>query len=182
MFSISEHAVREEKASVRCATAPASSHRPVRTPSLPTLWNQWANLDRREPPLADGQGLARAATEAQRELLAATEAAEAALTRARDLSQQLTTALEALRAAEAHRTQRPDTGQPGRWARLSPREREVLALVAQGHSNKAIADALYVSPNTVKTHVAALLNKLEVDTRVQLAALAVRHADRPEAA
>jgi len=68
------------------------------------------------------------------------------------------------------------------WARLSPREREVLALVAEGRSNKAIAAALFVSPNTVKSHVAALLTKLEVETRVQLAALAVRHPNWPEAA
>ena len=57
---------------------------------------------------------------------------------------------------------------------LSPREREVLALVAEGRSNKAIAEALFVSPNTIKTHVTSLLHKLPADTRVQLAALAVR--------
>ena len=57
---------------------------------------------------------------------------------------------------------------------LSPREREVLALVAEGRTNKAIAEALYVSPNTVKTHVTSLLHKLRADTRVQLAAIATR--------
>ena len=57
---------------------------------------------------------------------------------------------------------------------LSPREREVLALVAEGYSNKAIAEALFVSPNTVKTHVASLLTKLRADTRVQLATMATR--------
>jgi two-component system, NarL family, nitrate/nitrite response regulator NarL len=57
---------------------------------------------------------------------------------------------------------------------LSPREREVLALVAAGQTNKAIAEALYVSPNTVKTHVSSLLHKLRADTRVQLAAIATR--------
>lgn len=60
--------------------------------------------------------------------------------------------------------------------RLSPREREVLALVAQGRTNKAIAEALFVSPNTVKTHVTSLLTKLDVDTRAQLAAIATRQA------
>lgn len=58
--------------------------------------------------------------------------------------------------------------------RLSPRETEVLALVAQGLTNKAIAAALFVSPNTVKTHVSSLMNKLNVSSRVQLAALAAR--------
>ena len=57
---------------------------------------------------------------------------------------------------------------------LSPREKEVLALVAEGRSNKAIAEALFVSPNTVKTHVASLLSKLDANSRVQLAALATR--------
>ena len=55
------------------------------------------------------------------------------------------------------------------------REREVLMLVAAGQTNKAIADALYVSPNTVKTHVSSLLHKLQADTRVQLAAIATKH-------
>ncbi|HEX5964169.1 MAG TPA: response regulator transcription factor, partial [Gemmatimonadales bacterium] len=64
---------------------------------------------------------------------------------------------------------------PGANAGLSPREREVLALVAEGQTNKAIANALYVSPNTVKTHVASLLHKLQADTRVQLAAIATKH-------
>ena len=63
-------------------------------------------------------------------------------------------------------------------APLSPREREVLALVAEGRSNKAIAAALFVSPNTIKTHVASLLTKLEADTRVQLAAIAAGDAQR----
>lgn len=57
---------------------------------------------------------------------------------------------------------------------LSPREREVLALVAEGRTNKAIAAALFVSPNTVKTHVTSLLHKLGADTRVQLAAIATK--------
>jgi DNA-binding CsgD family transcriptional regulator len=60
-------------------------------------------------------------------------------------------------------------------ASLSPREREVLALVAAGQTNKAIAEALYVSPNTVKTHVASLLHKLQANTRVQLAAIATTY-------
>jgi DNA-binding NarL/FixJ family response regulator len=57
---------------------------------------------------------------------------------------------------------------------LSRREQEVLALVAEGHSNKAIAEALFVSPNTIKTHVASLLTKLRADSRVQLAAIGTR--------
>lgn len=70
------------------------------------------------------------------------------------------------------------TIQIGQDARLSEREREVLALVAQGRTNKAIAEELFVSPNTVKTHVASLFTKLEVDTRAQLAVIATQQAVR----
>ncbi len=55
-------------------------------------------------------------------------------------------------------------------ARLSEREREVLALLARGDSNKLIARAFDLSPHTVKRHVANILDKLGVDTRGQAAA------------
>ena len=57
---------------------------------------------------------------------------------------------------------------------LSPREQQVLALVAEGRSNKAIAEALFVSPNTIKTHIASLMTKLQADSRAHLAAIAAR--------
>ena len=50
---------------------------------------------------------------------------------------------------------------------LSPRECEILALLASGQSNKELARTLGISPNTVKTHVARVYEKLEVDRRVQ---------------
>ena len=53
---------------------------------------------------------------------------------------------------------------------LSEREREVLALIARGDSNKLIARAFDLSPHTVKRHVANILDKLGVDTRGQAAA------------
>lgn len=55
---------------------------------------------------------------------------------------------------------------------LSPREAEVLARMAAGDSNKAIARALDLSPHTVKRHVANILGKLGATSRVQAAALA----------
>lgn len=50
---------------------------------------------------------------------------------------------------------------------ISLREIEVLEMVAAGHANKVIARRLDISPNTVKTHVARLFDKLEVASRTQ---------------
>jgi pimeloyl-ACP methyl ester carboxylesterase/DNA-binding CsgD family transcriptional regulator len=58
---------------------------------------------------------------------------------------------------------------------LSPREREVLALVAKGLSNAVIADRLCISDHTVKRHVANILLKLNLPTRAAAAAVAARH-------
>lgn len=55
-----------------------------------------------------------------------------------------------------------------RWQQLSPREREVLALIVEGLSNKAIARALDLSPRTVETHRAHVFEKLGVDSLAQL--------------
>ncbi|HEX8125288.1 MAG TPA: helix-turn-helix transcriptional regulator [Allosphingosinicella sp.] len=50
---------------------------------------------------------------------------------------------------------------------LSPRECEILALLASGQSNKEMARTLAISPNTIKTHLARVYGKLEVARRVQ---------------
>jgi NarL family two-component system response regulator LiaR len=57
---------------------------------------------------------------------------------------------------------------------LTPREREVLALIARGRSNKLIARELGISEKTVKTHVGHVLAKLGVTDRTQAAVIAVR--------
>lgn len=59
-------------------------------------------------------------------------------------------------------------------AGLSPREGEVLQLVAQGATNKAIGDALFISENTVKTHLQNIMEKLHLANRSQAAAYAVK--------
>jgi len=59
-----------------------------------------------------------------------------------------------------------------RQLRISAREREVLALLAKGATNKGIARTLEISPNTVKTHVASLYAKLEASNRTQAVAQA----------
>jgi DNA-binding NarL/FixJ family response regulator len=58
--------------------------------------------------------------------------------------------------------------------RLTDREHEVLDLMVEGYDNAEIAKTLFISQNTVKNHVSAILFKLEVDNRVQAAVRAVR--------
>ncbi|MEO3752808.1 response regulator transcription factor [Streptomyces sp. B6B3] len=63
----------------------------------------------------------------------------------------------------------------GRGGSLTDREREVLALIARGRSNREIARALVLSEKTVKTHVSNILMKLDLADRTQAALWAVRH-------
>jgi DNA-binding NarL/FixJ family response regulator len=59
-------------------------------------------------------------------------------------------------------------------SRLTRRERQVLAMLARGADNRAIADALTISPDTARTHIQNLLGKLGVHSRLEAAAFAVR--------
>jgi LuxR family maltose regulon positive regulatory protein len=61
---------------------------------------------------------------------------------------------------------------PGLVDLLSPREREILALLVERNSNKEIADRLYIAPSTVKSHTLNLYRKLEVTNRRQAVARA----------
>jgi DNA-binding NarL/FixJ family response regulator len=58
---------------------------------------------------------------------------------------------------------------------LTPREIEVLRLLAAGYSNQQVADALSISPRTVGTHVARILAKLDVGTRAAAVSFAFQH-------
>jgi DNA-binding NarL/FixJ family response regulator len=81
-----------------------------------------------------------------------------------------------LLAPEAAGTLLYPAGWPNRGLdALTSREREVLAELAQGRSNREIARALHVSEKTVKAHVSSVLAKLGVQDRTQAALLAVRH-------
>jgi two-component system response regulator NreC len=62
---------------------------------------------------------------------------------------------------------------------LSAREREVLQLVAEGHSSSAIGERLHLSPRTVETHRANILRKLGLKTRTDLLRYAFRHGILP---
>jgi DNA-binding NarL/FixJ family response regulator len=58
---------------------------------------------------------------------------------------------------------------------LTPREREVLALLVEGASGQMVARRLGISSNTVRTHVQSILAKLQVHSRLEAVAFAVRH-------
>ena len=126
--------------------------------------------------------LARAAIEARTVLEVAANAAAEAAEQALTVAAALDAALAQLDGhADRDHDQEAASGRTNGAAApvsplsgLSPREHEVLALVARGFTNKDIAATLYVSPNTVKTHVASLLHKLDAETRAQLAAIVTR--------
>jgi len=66
--------------------------------------------------------------------------------------------------------QRPQIG----WASLTPVERDVVRLVAEGHSNAEIGQRLFISVNTVKKHLSRVYTKVDVDGRTDLAAQVAR--------
>jgi NarL family two-component system response regulator LiaR len=72
-----------------------------------------------------------------------------------------------------HALRRPPPADP--LNPLSPREREVLQLIARGCSNRQIARNLKIGEQTVKTHVHSILTKLDLQDRVQAAIFALRH-------
>ena len=65
--------------------------------------------------------------------------------------------------------------QPELHEDLTTRERDILRLLAKGYDNQTIADELFISLKTVKTHVSNILAKLEVDDRTQAVVYAFKH-------
>lgn len=78
------------------------------------------------------------------------------------------------RVVQGHETPEPVT-RVNPFAELTPREGEILCLLAEGQSNKVIARRLGISDGTVKLHVKAILRKLDVHSRVEAAVMAVQH-------
>jgi DNA-binding CsgD family transcriptional regulator len=67
---------------------------------------------------------------------------------------------------------RPETG----WAAMTDSELAVAKLVAQGLTNREVAEQLFLSPHTVGTHLRRVFAKLDINSRVALTRLAVRGA------
>ncbi|GAB1689004.1 response regulator [Krasilnikovia sp. M28-CT-15] len=85
--------------------------------------------------------------------------------------------------AFAHQYAPPTTESPDGLDELTTREREVLAHIGAGLSNREIAEALGMASTTTKTHVSRILTKLNLRSRVQAAVLARElrlHTDQPE--
>jgi DNA-binding CsgD family transcriptional regulator len=68
-----------------------------------------------------------------------------------------------------------------RLAQLSPREHEILGLLSEGLTGEAIAGRLFLSPETVRTHIRNATRKLGAKTRVHAVALMLRSRDRGSA-
>jgi DNA-binding CsgD family transcriptional regulator len=85
----------------------------------------------------------------------------------------LLTALAGL-ARRARLGPRPSPYPPGVLAGLTPREREVLLLLAEGRSNREIAAELFIAPKTASVHVSNILGKLGASSRTEAAAIAHR--------
>jgi DNA-binding NarL/FixJ family response regulator len=86
------------------------------------------------------------------------------------LSPAVTRRLISLVAGDSDAAARTDHARD-RMATLTPREHDVALAVGRGHANAEIAAALHLSVPTVKAHVSRLLDKLDVDNRVQIALL-----------
>jgi DNA-binding NarL/FixJ family response regulator len=108
----------------------------------------------------------------------ATALLDAALRTARELGMR---ALEERLTARMGQTITPlPSAAPSSLDDLSQREVEVLRLLAAGRSNRDIAEALYISLNTVATHVRNILTKTGTVNRTEAAAYALRHGLRAE--
>lgn len=70
--------------------------------------------------------------------------------------------------------------QPGDKEKLSPREREIVALLAKGASNKEMANTLSVAESTIKIHIQNIFKKLNLTSRVQVAVYAIEHGLAPK--
>jgi NarL family two-component system response regulator LiaR len=121
---------------------------------------------------ADDEHLVRAMHAGATSYLLKTAAAEQVIAAVRDAAGGTASLSPELLTRLTHALRRPPPADPLR--QLSPRERDVLALIARGHSNRQIARDLAIGEQTVKTHVSSILGKLGLQDRVQAAIFALR--------
>jgi NarL family two-component system response regulator LiaR len=121
----------------------------------------------------DDENLVRAVHAGATSYLLKTAPAEHVIAAVRDAAAGTASLSPELLTRLTHALRRPPAPDPFRP--LSPREREVLDLIALGQSNREIARDLHIGEQTVKTHVRAILAKLGLQDRVQAAIFALRH-------
>jgi two-component system, NarL family, response regulator LiaR len=121
----------------------------------------------------DDEHLVRAVRAGATSYLLKTASAEHVIAAVRDAAAGTASLSPALLTRLTQALRRPPPPDP--LEPLSPREREVLRLIARGHSNRQIARDLAIGEQTVKTHVSSILTKLGLQDRVQAAIFALRH-------
>src|SRR5206468_330005 len=92
----------------------------------------------------------------------------------READQELVAAARAVAAGGRPLQAQLNGATEGPDARLTPREREVVKLIAEAHTNRQIADVLHVSEKTVESHRGNVLRKLGMRDRVELVRYAIR--------
>ena len=135
-----------------------------------------AKLDEVERRLHDALALTEASIRVCQQALAATAILRSRLSFGIDATHGCAH-LDRRQCGHAQRGAALENGAPGDGPvePLTTREREVLDLIARGHSNRRIAEALYLSPRTVERHIANLYLKLDVHTKAEATAWALVH-------
>jgi DNA-binding CsgD family transcriptional regulator len=72
------------------------------------------------------------------------------------------------------RARGPRKRPPGGWGSLTPTEAKVVELICEGLTNRQIGERMFVSPETVKTHLSHIFRKLGLNSRAELAAQSAR--------
>lgn len=134
--------------------------------------------------LKDTQVLILSMHDDERYVFSALKAGASGYVLKREVDHELLNALRAVNRNEAFLTNAVETSlmrqwieddSPSREQQLSPREQEVLKLVAEAYTNKQIAETLHVAEKTVESHRTNLLRKLGMHDRVELVRYAIRH-------
>lgn len=154
---------RNDEAAAALATACAAAKE---RGQLPELWQIQASLARAYQMLRRTEDAERACADARRTIDTVASSIDGVADRERFLAGALE-AMPKLRPPSENRAAKQAFGG------LTAREREVAALVAQGKSNRDIADALVLGERTIETHVGNVLSKLGFSSRAQIAAWAV---------